>query len=93
MRALKLLKAHKSALAEQFGVIRLALFGSTVRDSADPDSDIDIRVSLPALTAVHYFGVRPMWGISWANRSISSLIRPSEKNYVPSHEWEAVNVC
>ena len=57
--ALKLLKAHKAALAEQFGVIRLALFGSTVRDSAGPDSDSDILVKFdgPA-TSARYFGVQ-----------------------------------
>ena len=57
--ALELLKAHKAALAEQFGVIRLALFGSTARDSASPDSDIDILVKFngPA-TSARYFGVQ-----------------------------------
>jgi predicted nucleotidyltransferase len=57
--AVRLLKAHKSALAEQFGVIRLALFGSTVRDAAGPDSDIDILVKFdgPA-TSARYFGVQ-----------------------------------
>ena len=57
--ALKLLKAHKATLAKQFGVIRLALFGSTARDSAGPDSDIDILVKFdgPA-TSARYFGVQ-----------------------------------
>ena len=57
--ALKLLKAHKAPLAEQFGVIRLALFGSTALDSAGPDSDIDILVKFdgPA-TSARYFGVQ-----------------------------------
>ena len=45
--ALALLRAHKPVLAERFGVSGLALFGSTVRDEAGPDSDIDILVSLP----------------------------------------------
>ena len=58
-KALSLLKAHKATLAEQFGVIRLALFGSTARDSAGPDSDIDILVKFdgPA-TSARYFGVQ-----------------------------------
>ena len=42
---LALLRAHKPVLAERFGVSGLALFGSTVRDEAKPDSDIDILVS------------------------------------------------
>ena len=43
---LALLRAHKPVLAERFGVVGLALFGSTVRDEAGPESDIDILVTL-----------------------------------------------
>ena len=35
----------KPQLQKRFGVIRLSLFGSTVRDEAGPDSDIDIIVT------------------------------------------------
>ena len=42
---LAVLRAHKPVLCERFGVVELALFGSTVRDEAHPDSDIDILVS------------------------------------------------
>ena len=44
---LALLREHKPVLAERFGVGDLALFGSTVRDEAGPDSDIDILITLP----------------------------------------------
>ncbi len=46
-------------LSARYGVERLALFGSTVRDSKRPDSDIDILVSFdgPA-TSERYFGVQ-----------------------------------
>ena len=56
---LKLLRAHKAELAKQFGVIRLALFGSTARDAAGPNSDVDILVQFdgPA-TSARYFGVQ-----------------------------------
>ncbi len=47
---LALLRAHKPVLAERFGVVDLALFGSTVRDEAGPDSDIDILVSYDEVT-------------------------------------------
>ncbi len=43
---LAVLRQHKPMLAERFGVVELALFGSTVRDEAGPDSDVDILVSL-----------------------------------------------
>jgi predicted nucleotidyltransferase len=44
---------------ERYGVTDIALFGSTVRDSAKPDSDIDVLVSFdgPA-TSARYFGVQ-----------------------------------
>ncbi len=58
-RALELLAENKPALARRFGVTRLALFGSTARDVARTDSDIDILVGFdgPA-TSARYFGVQ-----------------------------------
>lgn len=41
---LRLLEAHKHEIIERFGVKRLALFGSTVRDEAVEGSDIDVLV-------------------------------------------------
>lgn len=57
--ALQLLKEHRPALADRFGVVRLALFGSTARDTARPDSDVDVLVAFdgPA-TSERYFGVQ-----------------------------------
>lgn len=56
---LKLLRAHKAHLARDFGVIDLAVFGSSARDGAGPGSDIDILVAFdgPA-TSRRYFGVQ-----------------------------------
>ncbi len=56
---LALLREHKLAMAERFGVVDLALFGSTVRDEAGPDSDVDILVSFDRPTDPDcYFGVQ-----------------------------------
>lgn len=41
---LQFLEAHKQELIERFGVKHLALFGSTVRDEAADDSDVDVLV-------------------------------------------------
>jgi predicted nucleotidyltransferase len=56
---LQLLAQHKPQLAQRYGVLRLALFGSTARDSASAESDIDILVAFdgPA-TPQRYFGVQ-----------------------------------
>jgi len=58
-QALQVLANAKPELARRFGVIRLALFGSTARDEARPGSDVDIVVSFdgPA-TPRRYFGVQ-----------------------------------
>lgn len=57
--AIKLLAEHKTKLVQEFGVIDLALFGSTSRDTAGPESDIDILVTFdgPA-TSSRYFGLQ-----------------------------------
>jgi uncharacterized protein len=58
-RALELLAQSKAVLMARFGVTDIALFGSTVRDAARADSDIDILVAFsgPA-TSERYFGVQ-----------------------------------
>ena len=58
-QVLEKLARSKPTLAARFGVRDLALFGSTVRDAARVDSDIDILVSFegPA-TSERYFGVQ-----------------------------------
>jgi len=57
-RALELLAQSKQVLAISYGVKDLALFGSTVRNAARSDSDLDILVAFdgPA-TSQRYFGV------------------------------------
>ncbi len=42
--ALRLLREHMPVLVKRFGVSDLALFGSTARDEATADSDVDILV-------------------------------------------------
>lgn len=38
------LRAHKAAIAQRFGVVDLAVFGSFARDQATDASDVDILV-------------------------------------------------
>jgi len=58
-QALDILTRLKPELVSRFGVTRLALFGSTIRNEARADSDIDIMVGFnsPA-NAKQYFGVQ-----------------------------------
>ena len=57
--ALEILTRSKPTLAQRFGVTRLALFGSSARDVAQAESEIDILVAFvgPA-TSARYFGVQ-----------------------------------
>lgn len=59
IQTLKLLSEHKLTLARRFGVTGLALFGSVARNTARPDSDVDVLISFdgPA-TSARYFGVQ-----------------------------------
>ncbi|MDH5518235.1 MAG: nucleotidyltransferase family protein [Gammaproteobacteria bacterium] len=58
-KAIKILTQLKPELIRRFGVTRLALFGSTVRNEAKQESDIDIVVAFngPATSKI-YFGVQ-----------------------------------
>ena len=53
------LRAHQSRLARDFGVSKMALFGSVARNDAGEDSDVDVLVRFdgPAM-ARRYFGVQ-----------------------------------
>ncbi|RMF43796.1 MAG: DNA polymerase subunit beta [Deltaproteobacteria bacterium] len=58
-RVLDILARSKPDLKARFGVTRLALFGSTARDTAASTSDVDILVDFdgPA-TSRRFFGVQ-----------------------------------
>ncbi|MEK8088629.1 nucleotidyltransferase family protein [Thermithiobacillus plumbiphilus] len=58
-RALELLRQSKPLLVDRYGVTKLALFGSTARNCARIDSDVDILIAFdgPA-TSERYFGVQ-----------------------------------
>ncbi len=56
---LALLREHKPVLTERFGVVEIALFGSTIRDEARPGSDVDVLVSFDRPTDPDcYFGAQ-----------------------------------
>lgn len=90
---LQQLAASKAELLHRYGVTRLALFGSVVRDSARADSDVDILVSFdgPA-TSSRYFGVQFFLEDLLGRRVdlvTDKALRPELRTYV---EREAVHV-
>jgi predicted nucleotidyltransferase len=42
--ALELLRSYKNEHAEEFGIVRLGLFGSVARDEAGEESDVDVVI-------------------------------------------------
>ena len=59
LQAIQSLTKNKTLLKQRYGVTRLALFGSTARDTAMPNSDIDILVDFDGIaTSQRYFGVQ-----------------------------------
>lgn len=90
---LQLLAQHKGELAKRFGVINLALFGSTAHDISRPDSDVDVLIAFegPA-TSARYFGVQfyleDLLGCS-VDLVTDKALRPELRPYV---EKEAIYV-
>ncbi|HHJ39011.1 MAG: DNA polymerase subunit beta [Methylothermaceae bacteria B42] len=57
--AMRQLQAHLPELKRRFGVKSLALFGSTARNTAGPESDLDILVVFDGpTTSSRYFGLQ-----------------------------------
>lgn len=92
-RAIELLTLSKPDLQSRFGVTRLALFGSTVRDTAGRDSDVDILVAFDGIaTSKRYFGVQfyleDLLGCS-VDLVTEKALRPELRPYI---EQERVDV-
>jgi hypothetical protein len=91
--ALELLTQSKPILAARYGVTQLALFGSTARDAARVNSDIDILVAFdgPA-TSERYFGVQfyleDLFGCS-VDLVTEKALRPELRPFI---EKEALHV-
>ena len=92
-QALTLLRTHKAVLVQRFGVVDIALFGSTARDEATSDSDMDILIRFdgPA-TSKRCFGVQfyleDLPGLP-VDLITDKALRPELRPYV---EREAIHV-
>ena len=92
-RALTLLRAHKAILVQRFGVVDIALFGSTARDEATSGSDVDILVHFAGPADwQRYFGVQfyleDLTGLS-VDLVTDKALRPELRPYV---ERETIHV-
>ena len=54
---IRLLRTHASEWSERFGVRSLRIFGSWARESATPESDVDLLLAFePPATARRFYG-------------------------------------
>jgi uncharacterized protein len=92
-QALNLLQAHKAEIVSRFGVKRLALFGSTARDEAREDSDVDVLVDFAEPTFRGYMGLKffleDMFHTS-VDLVCDDAVRPRLKSRI---ERDAINVA
>lgn len=91
--ALSILARLKPELVRRFGVTRLALFGSTVRNEARNDSDVDVVVTFdgPA-TSKQYFGVQFLLEDELGHTVDLVTDKAMRKELRPYIEKEAINV-
>ena len=92
-QAIQSLINNKAVLTQRFGVTRLALFGSTARNAATDNSDVDILVSFDGVaTSQRYFGVQfyleDLLGCS-VDLVTEKALRPELRPYI---EREAIDV-
>ena len=91
--ALSSLARLKPELVRRFGVTRLALFGSTVRNEARNDSDVDVVVTFdgPA-TSKQYFGVQFLLEDELGHTVDLVTDKAMRKKLRPYIEREVINV-
>ena len=92
-KVLALLRQHKPVLAERFGVVEIAVFGSTIRDEAGSGSDVDILVGFDRPTEPDcYFGAQ-FYIEDLLGRPVDLItdkaLRPELRQYI---EAEAIRV-
>mgnify|MGYP000013953823 CR=1 FL=1 len=92
-QALTILSRLKPELVKRFGITRLALFGSTVRNEAKAGSDIDIVVAFDGkATSERYFGVQFLLEDAF-NAPVDLVTEKAMREELrPFIEQEAINV-
>jgi predicted nucleotidyltransferase len=92
--AISALRGYLPALRRDFGVRRIALFGSTARDEARDDSDLDILVEFDVIPTLDAFVGLKLFLEDHIGRKVD-LVTPDalKPRMRPVVEREAVNVA
>lgn len=92
-QALTILKENQNYMESNFGIEKIALFGSLARNAMKPSSDIDILVDFKEPTFDHYFDLKFYLEALFQNEVdlvCHDALRPRIKPYV---EKEAIYVA
>lgn len=88
------LSSHREELEKRFRVVSLALFGSTARNEAGPDSDVDLLVEFcgtPGLT--EYMSLK-FWLEDGLGRPVDLVMKKALKSWAkPLVEAESIRVA
>jgi len=80
------LKANKEEMRQKYGVIRIGLFGSYVREEAKEDSDVDIAVEMDERHIFRNFFALEQYLKNHLRKNvdigIESAIRPIAKKHI-----------
>lgn len=87
------LRRHWAEIRERFGVEQLAIFGSTARDEARPDSDVDILVRFAKPPGYDGYFALKCYLESLLGRQVDLVMEKALKSWArPVVEQEAVYV-
>ncbi|WP_294951180.1 nucleotidyltransferase family protein [Sulfurovum sp.] len=83
---LDFLRSHKDEMHEKFGLVKIGLFGSYVRDEQRDDSDIDLVVEIENSNKFRsFFGLKAYLEDALQKKidiGIESSIKPIVKKYI-----------
>ena len=75
----RIIRTHRSELADRFGVAEIGVFGSCVKGRATKESDIDILVSLEPQIGFFKFMELEETLTKWLGRQVDLVSKPALK--------------
>jgi predicted nucleotidyltransferase len=88
------LSSHRQELEERFQVFSLALFGSTARDEARPESDVDLLVEFREAPGLTEYMRLKFWLEDSLGRPVDLVMKKALKPWAtPLVEAESIRVA
>jgi predicted nucleotidyltransferase len=91
---IRFLSSHREELEECFRVVSLLLFGSTARDEAGPDSDVDLLVEFRETPGLSEYMRLKFWLEDSLGRPVDLVMKKALKPWAkPLVEAESIRVA